>query len=87
MGPPRGPILCHDWGVSDLPRTSSRRAARLAGLPLGIAGRAAGSLGRRAFGVAATTRASLAVYNTPAEIDARFSPVSVPGTWWIAPQP
>ena len=50
MGPPRGPILCHDWGVSDLPRTSSRRAARLAGLPLGIAGRAAGSLGRRAFG-------------------------------------
>ena len=37
-------------GVSDLPRTSSRRAARLAGLPLGIAGRAAGSLGRRAFG-------------------------------------
>lgn len=50
MGPPPGPILCHDWGVSDLPRTSSRRAARLAGLPLGIAGRAAGSLGRRAFG-------------------------------------
>ncbi len=37
-------------GVSDLPRTSSRRAARLAGLPLGIAGRAAGSLGRRALG-------------------------------------
>ncbi|MBS7548272.1 ABC1 kinase family protein [Dietzia massiliensis] len=36
--------------MSDLPRTSSRRAARLAGLPLGIAGRAAGSLGRRAFG-------------------------------------
>lgn len=36
--------------VSDLPRTSSRRAARLAGLPLGIAGRAAGSLGRRALG-------------------------------------
>lgn len=50
MAPPRGPVLCHDWGVSDLPRTSSRRAARLAGLPLGIAGRAAGSLGRRAFG-------------------------------------
>ncbi len=50
MAPPRGPILCHDWDVSDLPRTSSRRAARLAGLPLGIAGRAAGSLGRRAFG-------------------------------------
>ena len=24
---------------------------------------------------------------TLAEIDARFSPVSVPGTWWIAPQP
>ena len=44
------PVLCHDWGVSDLPRTSSRRAARLAGLPLGIAGRAAGSLGRRALG-------------------------------------
>lgn len=37
-------------GVSDLPRSSSRRAARLAGLPLGIAGRAAGSLGRRALG-------------------------------------
>ncbi len=37
-------------GVSDLPRTSSSRAARLAGLPLGIAGRAAGSLGRRALG-------------------------------------
>nr|WP_187700651.1 MULTISPECIES: AarF/ABC1/UbiB kinase family protein [Dietzia] len=37
-------------GVADLPRTSSRRAARLAGLPLGIAGRAAGSLGRRALG-------------------------------------
>lgn len=36
--------------VSDLPRSSSRRAARLAGLPLGIAGRAAGSLGRRALG-------------------------------------
>ncbi|UVE94809.1 AarF/ABC1/UbiB kinase family protein [Dietzia sp. B32] len=36
--------------MSDLPRTSSRRAARLAGLPLGIAGRAAGSLGRRALG-------------------------------------
>ncbi len=36
--------------VSDIPRTSSRRAARLAGLPLGIAGRAAGSLGRRALG-------------------------------------
>ncbi|MDX2356642.1 AarF/ABC1/UbiB kinase family protein [Dietzia sp. PP-33] len=36
--------------MSDLPRTSSRRAARLAGLPLGIAGRAAGSLGRRAMG-------------------------------------
>ena len=36
--------------VSDLPRSSSRRAARLAGLPLGIAGRAAGSLGRRAMG-------------------------------------
>lgn len=36
--------------VSELPRTSSRRAARLAGLPLGIAGRAAGSLGRRALG-------------------------------------
>lgn len=50
MAPPRGAILCHDWDVSDLPRTSSRRAARLAGLPLGIAGRAAGSLGRRAFG-------------------------------------
>ena len=37
-------------GVSELPRTSSRRVARLAGLPLGIAGRAAGSLGRRALG-------------------------------------
>ena len=37
-------------GVPELPRTSSRRAARLAGLPLGIAGRAAGSLGRRALG-------------------------------------
>lgn len=37
-------------GVSDLPRTSSSRAVRLAGLPLGIAGRAAGSLGRRALG-------------------------------------
>ncbi|HIW68381.1 MAG TPA: AarF/ABC1/UbiB kinase family protein [Candidatus Dietzia merdigallinarum] len=36
--------------MSELPRTSSRRAARLAGLPLGIAGRAAGSLGRRALG-------------------------------------
>lgn len=36
--------------MSDLPRSSSRRAARLAGLPLGIAGRAAGSLGRRALG-------------------------------------
>ncbi|MFN7243291.1 MAG: AarF/UbiB family protein, partial [Dietzia cercidiphylli] len=36
--------------MADLPRTSSRRAARLAGLPLGIAGRAAGSLGRRALG-------------------------------------
>nr|WP_187354496.1 AarF/UbiB family protein [Dietzia aerolata] len=44
------PLLCHDYGVSELPRTSSRRAARLAGLPLGIAGRAAGSLGRRALG-------------------------------------
>lgn len=36
--------------MSELPRSSSRRAARLAGLPLGIAGRAAGTLGRRAFG-------------------------------------
>ncbi|HMT49775.1 AarF/ABC1/UbiB kinase family protein [Dietzia sp. UBA5065] len=36
--------------MSELPRSSSRRAARLAGLPLGIAGRAAGSLGRRALG-------------------------------------
>ncbi|MCD2263199.1 AarF/ABC1/UbiB kinase family protein [Dietzia aurantiaca] len=36
--------------MSELPRTSSRRAARLAGLPLGIAGRAASSLGRRALG-------------------------------------
>lgn len=43
-------LLCHDWGVPELPRTSSRRAARLAALPLGIAGRAAGSLGRRALG-------------------------------------
>lgn len=33
-----------------MPRSTSRRAARLAGLPLGIAGRAAGNLGRRAFG-------------------------------------
>lgn len=50
MAPRPRPDLCHDWDVSDLPRTSSRRAARLAGLPLGIVGRAAGSLGRRALG-------------------------------------
>lgn len=36
--------------MSELPRSSSRRAARLAGLPFGIAGHAAGSLGRRALG-------------------------------------
>lgn len=36
--------------MSDVPRSSSRRAARLAGLPLGIAGRAVGGLGRRALG-------------------------------------
>lgn len=33
-----------------MPRSSSRRAVRLAGLPLSIAGRTAGSLGRRALG-------------------------------------
>lgn len=36
--------------MSELPRTSTRRTARLAGLPLSIAGRAAGTLGRRALG-------------------------------------
>ena len=36
--------------VSEIPRKSSRRTARLMGLPFGIAGRAAGTVGRRAMG-------------------------------------
>ena len=36
--------------MSELPRKSSRRTARLVGLPFGIAGRAAGTVGRRAIG-------------------------------------
>ena len=36
--------------MTDIPRKPSRRTARLVGMPLGVAGRAAGELGRRALG-------------------------------------
>lgn len=43
-------MFVHDGGVSDIPRRSSARTAKLASLPLGMAGRAAVGFGRRLAG-------------------------------------
>ncbi|MFC9762448.1 ABC1 kinase family protein [Rhodococcus jostii] len=42
--------MMHDGGVSDIPRRSSARTAKLASIPLGIAGRAAMGFGRKLTG-------------------------------------
>lgn len=43
-------LFWHSGCVSEIPSNSGKRAARLASLPLGMAGKAARSLGRRALG-------------------------------------
>lgn len=43
-------IVRHDGGVSDIPRKSSARTAKLASIPLGMAGRAALGFGRKLAG-------------------------------------
>jgi predicted unusual protein kinase regulating ubiquinone biosynthesis (AarF/ABC1/UbiB family) len=48
----RGARFGHNAQVSDIPRRAARRTARLAGLPLGFAGRAALGLGKRVTGLA-----------------------------------
>lgn len=47
-----GPRVGHNRQMSDIPRRTVNRTARLAGLPLGFAGRAALGLGRRVTGFA-----------------------------------
>jgi predicted unusual protein kinase regulating ubiquinone biosynthesis (AarF/ABC1/UbiB family) len=48
-----GPETGHNGGVSDIPRKAVTRAAKLASLPMGYAGRAAWGLGKRVGGASA----------------------------------
>src|SRR3954462_9336768 len=40
----------HNWRVTDIPRRATQRTARLASLPLGVAGRVAAGWGKRLAG-------------------------------------